>query len=90
MTTNKDIFHARTNSTIREETGEFLLGSHQYQVTDVGGNLDQRVTKWHDLCPIMDFVIFTVALSGYCRGLPQNYKGVCKDPLNNGSPVYYA
>lgn len=64
---NIDIFHARTDKTILEDLS-FSLGSVHYQAIDSGGA--RRVGE--ELYLPADYILFTVALSGYCRWLPDD------------------
>ena len=67
-----DIFHARTESTVRQEVAPFSLGPVRYRAIDVGGTWPERGKVWHTLYPYADYVVFTVALSGYCRLLSED------------------
>lgn len=66
---DSDVFHARTQPTKGREFYPFSIGSVQYEVIDHGGDYVEQGQTWPTSCSTADYIIFTVALSGYCRRL---------------------
>ena len=62
-----DIFSARSEPTKGRQRYSFSLRSKQYDIIDHGGHHSEQEENWVPSYSTANFIIFTVALSGYCR-----------------------
>ncbi|KAL8788501.1 MAG: hypothetical protein Q9195_007278 [Heterodermia aff. obscurata] len=71
---DSDIFLARSGPATAQESSSFDLGSTQIELIYGGRSYSEWETTWNVSLSTGDFLIFTVALSGYCRYMLPNHK----------------
>ena len=74
--TDRDIFHARSEPIKGPQIYSFSLGLAQYVIVDHAETSLEQNRLWDPSYSTDDFIFFTVALSGYCRCVPNNNKQV--------------
>ena len=67
-----DITHVRSAPNKGPERYSFSQKSTRYMIIDHGGTCSEESKTWDPSYSTDDFIVFTVALSGYCRYVPDN------------------